>query len=114
MTPAKAPVEEPKDAFDAERKADAKKIKGIFRDLEVKGGTLNFFFKKWPGDEIMPYSLTDGQEYDLPVGVIKHLNNIHYIEDSYSKDLITTDGRPMKNPNPKKVSRFSFTASEYI
>jgi hypothetical protein len=114
MTPAQAPIEQKNDAFENERKADSRKVKGVFRDLEVKGGTLKFYFKKWPGEEIMPYELTDGCEYELPVGVIKHLNNVHYIEDAYSKDLITNSGQPMKNPNPKRVSRFSFTASEFI
>lgn len=99
--------------FEEQRAADRRKLKGVFRDLEVKGGVLKFAFKKWKGDDICFYELHDGQEYELPVAVVKHLNNLCYHEDSYSKDLISADGRPMKNPNSKKITRFSFQSSEY-
>lgn len=101
-------------AWEAQRAADWKKVKGIFRDLEVKGGRLQFAYKKWQGEDIQNYDLHDGQEYELPMGVVRHLNNIHYTEDSYSKDLMTVDGRPMKNPNPKKISRFSFQPKDFV
>lgn len=100
--------------FEEQRLADKRKVKGVFRDLEVKGGVLKFAFKKWKGDDIVPYELHDGQEYELPLGVVKHLNNLCYHEDSYSKELISADGRPFKNPHPKKVSRFSFQSSDFI
>jgi len=100
--------------FEAQRQADRRKVKGIFRDLEVKGGVIKFAFKKWKGDDIVPYELHDGQEYELPLGVVKHLNNLCHYEDSFSKDLLSATGHPMKNPNPKKVSRFSFQATEYM
>ncbi len=101
-------------AWAEQRAADQKKVKGIFRDLEVKGGRLQFAFKKWQGEDIQNYDLRDGQEYELPMGVIKHLNNLHYTEDSYSKDLLSADGVPVKNPNPKKVTRFSFQPKEFV
>jgi hypothetical protein len=101
-------------AFADEREHDREMLKGVFRDLEVKGGVVKFVYKKWPGDDIKWYELHDGQEYELPRGVVKHLNNLHYVEDSYCADVITPDGRPTKNANPKKVTRFSFLSSEYV
>ncbi len=101
--------------FEKERIADSKLIKGVFQDNEIKGGTIRFPFKKWPGDKIEIYQLTDGCEYELPLAVVKHLNsNCYYQEDAYANGLVTADGKPLKNTNPKKKHRFSFKTSEYM
>lgn len=100
--------------FEKQRQEESRLIKGIFQDNELKGGTLKFPFKKFQGDQIVTYNLTDGQEYDLPLSVVKHLNsNCFYSEDLYVTGLVTPDGKPIKNPNPKKKHRFSFKISEY-
>ena len=109
-------VEAPEDRFEKQRKEESKLIKGIFQDNEIKGGTIKFPFKKYKGDKIEIYMLTDGVEYELPLSVVRHLNsNCFYQEDSYDKNgLLTPDGRPMKNANPKKKHRFSFKIAEYM
>lgn len=93
---------------------DSRKVWGTFRDLEVKGGSIKFHYKKWALDQIEDYDLKDGERCELKLGVIKHLNSICNTEDSFSSDLISADGRPMKNPNPKRVNRFSFSPDEYM
>lgn len=98
------------DEFERRRKEDSRMIKGIFQDHEVKGGTVQFPFRKWKGDPVEMYSLTDGQEYELPLAVVKHLNsNCCYEEHSY---LMDSGGKPMLTG--KKINRFSFKTAEYM
>ena len=51
----------------------------MFSFHECPGGILSFNFRGYnftrPGDEIEHYDLIDGQTYELPLAVAKHLNN---------------------------------------
>lgn len=97
------------DKFEQMRKADAKLVKGVFQDNEVKGGHVTFPFKKWKGDELKVYTLIDGEEYELPIAVVKHLNSgCCYDQHSYLQDV---HGKPLKSG--RKVHRFAFKVSEY-
>lgn len=70
-----------------EYEKDHEMVSGVFRNLEHKGGTLNFRFKKYKQDNYDEYSLVDGQRYTLPRMVVKHLNNnVHYMKYSRVKD----------------------------
>lgn len=61
------------------RERDNELVAGIFRYIEHKGGTLNFRFKKYAGDEYKEYRLVDGERYKLPRMVARHLNkDVHY------------------------------------
>lgn len=67
------------------RERDHKMVKGIFRFLESPGGTMQFAFKKWAGDEVLHYSLTDGEIVEVPLMVAKHLNqNCQYPIHKYN------------------------------
>ena len=102
------------DKIEQLRKEESRLVKGVFQDNEVKGGTLKFPFKKYKGDDIVSYNLTDGYEYELPLAVVRHLNShCCYIENAYVNGMVTPDGKPMLNPNPKKKHRFNFKISEY-
>lgn len=104
----------PEYRWEQQRKEESRLIKGVFQDHEKKGGSVSFFFKKFKGDPIKQYDLVDGHEYELPLSVVKHLNsNCCYMQDSYLDGLSDPMGRPLKNPNPKKVHRFSFKPLEY-
>ena len=97
------------DKFEQMRKEDSRMVKGIFQDNEVKGGSVHFFFRKWKGDPVAEYKLIDGKEYELPLGVVKHLNSgCCYEEHSY---LMDPQGKHLKTG--RKVHRFSFKSSEY-
>jgi len=102
------------DHLEKQRQEESRLVKGVFQDSEVRGGSVTFPFKKFKGDEIKMYSFVDGQEYEVPLAVVKHMNSgCFYEQDSYCKDLVTANGFPMKNPNPKRFHRFSFKVSEY-
>ena len=62
------------------RDRDAELVTGIFKNLEnpASGGSRGavcFSYKAYPGDANEQYELLDGQRYQLPRGVARHLNN---------------------------------------
>lgn len=90
---------------------DREKVKGIFRFHECEGGTLSFVFRAYKWDDVEKYSLIDGEIYELPLGVAKHLNkNGWYPEHSY---LMDETGRPTMRVGSKK-RRFSFQSMDFI
>lgn len=60
--------------LDEKRKADRKMVRGIFRFHEVPGGQMDFVFRKYAGDALEKFSMKDGEVYEVPLGVAKHLN----------------------------------------
>lgn len=94
-----------------QRDKESEKVKGIFRYYEVPGGSMNFVYKKFKGDDVIRYDLIDGAMYELPLGVAKHLNNNGwYPEHSYIMD---ENGQPSMRVG-KKVRRFGFESLEFI
>lgn len=93
------------------REKDNKVVKGIFRCYEPVGGSFTFFFKKYKGDPVLKLTMKDGEAYDVPLMVAKHLNqNCWYPKHSYVMDQ---DGVPIVNSG-KKVKRCSFEGTEFM
>ena len=67
--------EEAKKKLDRQKAKDAEKVKGVFRYYEMPGGALSFVYKAYKGENSQRYDLVDGQVYEIPLGVAKHLNN---------------------------------------
>lgn len=57
------------------RKEDEKLVKGNFEFSEAEGGTFDFTYRIYPGDPIQHYTFVDGEECEIPMGIVKHLNN---------------------------------------
>jgi hypothetical protein len=99
-----------KDDIEKLRKADARVVKGRFRCFEPMGGEMSFSFKKWPGEQVQHYTLNDGQIYDLPLAVAKHLNqNCAWDEHS---NVLDAEGKPIKVVG-KRHKRCSFESLEF-
>ncbi len=75
-------------------------VKGRFSFKEVPGGTLCFSFFKYKGDKILRYQLKDGEVYELPYMVAKHLATGVY-EDIY-QDQVDKDGKAIHVAVSKK------------
>jgi mannose-6-phosphate isomerase-like protein (cupin superfamily) len=95
----------------AMREKDREPVKGIFHFYEVPGGSMNFVYKKYKGDETERFDLIDGQIYTVPLGVAKHLNNdgwypIHTFAQDESGGHAVRIGQ--------KVRRFGFQSLEFI
>lgn len=90
---------------------DRQKVKGIFRFYECPGGQLCFSFKAYKWDDVERYTLNDGEHYEIPLGVAKHLNkNGWYPEHHY---LLDEAGIPKMRVG-QKVRRFGFQSLEFI
>ncbi len=92
------------------REKDHKIVNGIFRCYEPREGSMSFCFKKYKGDEVLEYDMKDGDTYEIPLMVAKHLNQ----ECWYPKHTHVLDA----NGNPsvevgKKVQRCSFESLEF-
>lgn len=57
------------------RKEHDKLVKGMFEFLDAQGGWLDFSYRVFPDEDVMTFHLIHGQIYELPLGVVKHLNN---------------------------------------
>jgi len=100
-----------KKELEALRAKHAEKVRGTFKYYEVPGGVFSFVFREFPGDKIEKYELVDGQIYEIPLGVAKHLNKncsypIHkFATDEFDKPLVTIG---------QKVSRVGFHSMDFI
>lgn len=96
-----------------QKKKDSKIVKGKFVWMECPGGTLEFHYKKYPGEKVKYYKLTDGYEYELPLGVVKHLLGCEVEESTHDVKLVDPNTyQPLYDV--KKSPRFAFVTSEYI
>ncbi len=92
------------------RKKDNKMVKGVFRCFEPRGGNITFSFKKYAGDDVKNYDMTDGDTYDIPLMVAKHLNNNCW----YPKHAHVLDANGKSSVEiGKKVDRCSFESLEF-
>jgi len=90
---------------------DREKVKGIFRFYECPGGMLSFSFRAYKWDPVQTYRLTDGESYDLPLGVAKHLNKNGWYPKHHF--LLDEAGKPHMKIGQKK-RRFGFQSMEFI
>ena len=98
------------DEMRKEREKDHKLVKGIFRCYEPRGGSFTFSFKKYKGDKVETKTLVDGQTYELPLMIAKHLNqNCWYPRHSH---VVDANGNPMVDVG-QKVQRCSFESLEF-
>jgi hypothetical protein len=94
------------------RKEDDKIRKGMFEFLDAMGGWLDFAYRKYPGEPIQMIKLTHGEICDLPMGLIKHLNNTKKKVRRYSIEL-PQNGQKMPR-SFETVSRVRFTPMDVL
>jgi len=103
--------ETPKKNLRYQRDKDREKVKGIFKFYEVPGGTMSFVAKAYKEDQPERYDLVDGNVYEIPLGIAKHLNkNGWYPVHAYSQ---TESGAPAQRIG-QKVHRFGFQSLEFV
>ena len=109
--------------IEALRIKNNKLVRGRFKDYEVPGGTLQFSVGPiYKGDPTWTYShatrnaLVDGEIYDLPRAVAKHLNNGCWYpeyEHAPSESFIGEAGFIGASRVSRKVHRFGFHSLEF-
>lgn len=101
------PAQEREELIKKMRKEDDKLVNGMFEFLDAQGGWLDFAYRKYPGEPIQMIKLTHGEICDLPMGIVKHLNNTKRKIRRYSMELSETG---QKVPRKFEVqSRVRFT-----
>jgi hypothetical protein len=104
------PEKDKRSSLKYQRDQDREMVKGIFQFYEVPGGSMSFCFKKYKEDQVERFDFMDGQIYNIPLGVAKHLNkNGWYPVHEYLKN---EDGKPSMKIG-KKVRRFGFRSLEF-
>lgn len=107
----KAPKRDAKSKLERLRDQHRQKVKGLFKFYEVPGGILEFDFLEFKGDPVQTYKLKDGEVYEIPLGVARHLNkNGWYPVHQYEMDAA---GKSVQKIG-QRVRRFGFQSLEFI
>lgn len=64
-----------KEMLDKLRKEHEKMVKGKFEFIDAQGGWLEFCYRFFPEDLLMTYKFVHGEVCEIPMGLVKHLNN---------------------------------------
>lgn len=94
------------------RKEDEKRVNGIFEFLDAQGGWLEFAYRKYPGEPIQMIKMIHGEICDLPMGIVKHLNNTKRKVRRYNMELSADGKRPLRSY--ETISRVRFTPTNVL
>lgn len=89
------------------RKEDEKMVSGMFEFLDAQGGWIEFSYRKYPGEVLQIIKLIHGEHCDLPMGIVKHLNNTKKKVRRYSMELPASGQKPPRTYDT--ISRLRFT-----
>jgi hypothetical protein len=72
----KSKKEQSKELLNKFIEEETKMVKGKFRNIEVPGGSQRIQIKKYPGVPMFDQVMEDGQTYQIPLYVARHLNGV--------------------------------------
>lgn len=94
------------------RKEHEKLVKGKFEFLDANGGWIDFTYRFFPGDPIMTIHLNHGEVCELPMGLVKHLNNT--VKKVRKLDMADLDKMHRGVPTTYTIeSRLRFTPMDF-
>lgn len=106
----KSPRQVLNDRIKDQQKEESRIVKGRFQCFQPVGGTVQFSFKKYKDDPVTTYTMKDGEIYEVPLSVARHLNqNCRYPVNALS---MNADGS-QKTDVGRYVPRMSFTPLEF-
>ena len=94
------------------RKEDDKIRTGMFEFLDAQGGWLDFSYRKYPGESVKIIRIIHGEICDLPMGIIKHLNNTKKKVRKYNLEIPQAGAKPPRSFDV--VSRCRFTPTDVM
>ena len=106
------PPQERDELIKKARKEDDKVVTGMFEFLDAQGGWLEFSYRKYPGEPIQMIKMIHGEICDLPMGIVKHLNNTKKKVRRYSMQL-PASGQHIPR-SFETVSRVRFTPTAVL
>lgn len=93
------------------RDEDSQMVVGIFKNIEVPSGALQFTYRKYKEDSYRSYHLQDGKEYTLPLGVAKHINNMTKVKKH--DFLVDKEGKKLPGAGSYR-QRYQFLSKEFM
>ncbi len=94
----KSMTPEMKEKCKKEKKEDAKLVKVKYLNTRGKHERLSKPYCRWAGDPIQQWHLIPGQVYEVPMGMVKEVNEIRVPKRS---GLLSVDGAPInKDESP--------------
>ena len=90
------------------RKEGDRMVKGMFEFVDAQGGWLDFSFRFFKEDPIRTFKIIHGEICDLPMILVKHLNNV------YKKVRMPPNDLDRDKPTVTKISRCRFTPTEMM
>lgn len=100
--------EETKEKIKKMQKEGDKMVKGMFEFVDAQGGWLDFSFRYFPGEPVKTIKIVHGEVCDLPMILVKHLNNV------YKKIRMAPDNYDKDRPVVTKTSRCRFTPMDVM
>lgn len=97
-----------KQKMDKLRKDGERLCKGMFEFTDAQGGWLDFSYRFFPGDPIRTVRIVHGEIVDIPMILVKHLNNVYKKVRTIPKEL----GKD--NTFVEKISRTRFTPMDVL
>jgi hypothetical protein len=112
-----------KEKLDKYMKEEMRLVKGIFQFFECPGMGAKIIVKKYKELPMFEKEMTDGQEYEIPLYVARHLNGIDVTAEAIggklgtcgykiSEHLMDRNGTPIVVANKSK-RRFGFQSMEF-
>lgn len=71
----KRPTEKTEADIKKLKKEMERPVKGKFEFVDAQGGWIDFNWRFFKDDPLMKFTLTHGEICELPLGIVKHLNN---------------------------------------
>lgn len=93
------------------RDEDSKMVTGIFKNIEVPNGDLEFSYRAYKEDPYRTYYFKDGGKYTIPLGVAKHINNMTIVKQH--EYLVDKDGKKIAGLG-KGRQRYQFLSTEFM
>jgi len=94
------------------RKEHEKPVKGMFEFLDAQGGWMDFCYRFFKDDPIYSIRLQHGEICELPMGIVKHLNNTK--KKIRKPTMQTMPGKRQVLGEYDVISRIRFTPVEYL
>lgn len=104
------PAEERDKLVKQKRKEDEKMVTGYFEFIDAQGGWFEFSNRIWPGETIKIIKLIHGEKCDLPLGIVRLLNNTVKKVRNYDLSIPWDGKKPPRSYTT--VSRVRFTPVE--
>jgi len=95
------------------RKEDEKLVKGHFEFVEAEGGTFQFTYRIYPGS-IQHFIFTHDEVCEIPMGVVKHLNNTKKKIRKYGNYEQSRSGGIILPKPYDQISRVRFIPTDFM